>query len=291
MGHGISPPVGILRGLLGGRAKAIEHARRPEALARSLSRPPLEGLDWLGHRPSARAPLLYRLLLGFGRFVLMRVCAVRLEVEGRENLPRGGFMAAAALHRGWVDPLAVILALPVEPRVWFLGSAATAFSRRWMEWLLRRTGGILPVWRGGADVAVHVDAARAVVQEGGVLCLFIEGAIVGPPDRVWPGVRSGAGLLALRTNVPIVPIALIGGDELHRGRRIALRILPPTTVAELLDGAPASAPDTRDELRAARTIVRALAARIDAALVELAPLVTDPPTKPRRWRWLTRLFR
>jgi 1-acyl-sn-glycerol-3-phosphate acyltransferase len=273
------------------RDDAIARAKRPEQLARSLGRPALEGLDWLGHRPSARAPLLYRFLLGLGRFVLLRLCAVRLEVEGRENLPRGGYIAAAALHRGWVDPLAVILALPVEPRVWFLGSAATAFSRRWMEWLLRRTGGILPVWRGGSDVSVHVTAAKAVVDEGGVLCLFIEGAIVGPPDRVWPGVRSGAGLLALRTDAPIVPIALIGGDELYRGRRIALRILPPTTVAELLRGESAPTADTRDELRAARTVARAIAARIDEALVDLVPRVTDPPQRPRRWRWLTRLFR
>jgi 1-acyl-sn-glycerol-3-phosphate acyltransferase len=283
--------VGILRGLLGGRAKAIVRARRPEALARSLDRPPLEGLDWLGHRPSARAPFLYRLLLGLGRFVLLRLCAVRIEVEGRDNLPHGGYIVAAALHRGWVDPLAVILALPVEPRVWFLGSGATAFSRRWMEWLLRRIGGILPVWRGGADVAVHVDASRAVVEEGGVLCLFIEGAIVGPPDRVWPGVRSGAGLLALRTDAPIVPIALIGGDELYRGRRIALRILPPTSVTALLNSGDLPAADTRDELRAARTVVRAIAAQIDAVLPELAARVADPPSKPRRWRWLTRLFR
>ena len=51
------------------------------------------------------------------------------------------------------------------------------------------------------------------------------------------------------------------------------------------------AADTRDELRAARTVTRAIAARIDEALVELAPRVVDPPHKARRWRWLTRLFR
>jgi 1-acyl-sn-glycerol-3-phosphate acyltransferase len=270
---------------------AVDRAKRPDELRRSLGRATPEGLNWLGHRPSAKAPVLYRVLLGFGRFVLLRICAVRLSVEGLENLPRGGYIAAAALHRGWVDPLAVILALPVEPRVWFIGSAPTAFRRRWMEWLLRRTGGILPVWRGGSDVSVHVTAANAVVEEGGILCLFIEGAIIGPPDRVWPGVRSGAGLLALRTDAPIVPVALIGGDELYRGRRVALRILPPTTVSELLGGQPLPAADTRDELRAARAVTRAIAARIDEALIELAPRVIDPPQQPRRWRWLTRLFR
>ena len=285
-------PVGILRGLLGRRERAIARARRPEELARSRGRPALEGLAWLGHRPSARAPLLYRVLLGFGRFVLFRIFAVRLLVEGRENLPSGPYIAAAALHRGWVDPLAVILSLPLEPRVWFIGSAATAFSRRWVEWLLHRTGGILPVWRGGADVTAHVASANAVAEEGAVLCLFIEGGIGGPPDRVWPGARAGTGLLALRTGVPIGPMALVGGDELYRGKRIALRILPPATVQELL-GNPTTLPatDTRDELRTARQVVREIARRIDAVLPDLVPLVVDPPDKKRRLQWLTRLFR
>jgi 1-acyl-sn-glycerol-3-phosphate acyltransferase len=245
----------------------------------------------LGRRPSAKAPWLYRLLLGFGRFVLFRIFGVRLIIEGQENLPSGGYIAAAALHRGWVDPLAVILALPIEPRVWFIGSAATAFRRRWVEWLLHRTGGILPVWRGGADVKVHVDAAQAVIGEAAVLCLFIEGGIVGPPDRVWPGARAGTGLLAIRTAAPIVPIALVGGDELYRGKRIALRVLTPTTVTELLGETTLPEANTRDELRAARAIVKQIAAQIDAALIDMVPLVADPPDKKRRLRWLTRLFR
>ena len=88
-----------------------------------------------------------------------------------------------------------------------------------------------------------------------MLCLFIEGAIVGPPDRVWPGVRGGSGLLALRTGAPIVPFALAGTDELYRGKRIAARILPPVSVAELLGADwPGQPPeqDTRAELEMAR---------------------------------------
>ena len=282
--------VGILGRLLGGGDQTVARARRPEALARSRGRPAQEGLDWLGHRPSARAPLLYRLLLALGEFFLYRLCAISVEVDGREHLPRGGYLAAAALHRGWIDPLVVIRALPREPRVWFLGSAASAFDRRWKEWLLRRTGGLLPVWRGGG-VEVHVAAARAVAEERAVLCLFIEGGIVGPPDRVWPGARAGAGLLALRADIPIVPIALIGSDELYRGRRIAARILPSVSVAELLGGDRLPPPDTRDELRAARAVVRAIAQRIDSVLPALAARVADGPDKPRRWRWLTRLLR
>lgn len=137
--------MGILGRLLGGGQQTVAGARRPQALAANRGRPALEGLDWLARRPSARAPRFYRLLSALGEAFLYRVCAIHVEVEGREHLPRGGYLAAAALHRGWIDPLVVLRALPVEPRVWFLGSAASVFDRAWKEWLLRRTGGLR--WR------------------------------------------------------------------------------------------------------------------------------------------------
>lgn len=284
----------LLSRILGGGDESIRRARRPAELAASRGRPATEGLDWLGRRPGPRAGLLYRLLLSVGEFILYRVAAVRVEVEGREHLPNGGYILAAALHRSWIDPLVVLRALPREPRPWFLGSAATAFDKRWKERLLHHTGGMLPVWRGGADVEVHVRAARAVVEEGAVLALFIEGAIVGPPDRVYPGIRAGSGLLALRTDAPIVPFALAGADELYRGKRIGARILPAVTLAELLGdewpGTPPP-PNTREELRLARRVTRLLAERIDAQLDELVARSADAPHHPRQWCWLTRLMR
>lgn len=283
----------ILRRLLGGGDEQVERARRPEALATSRGADVREGLDWLKRPPSRRAPLLYRILLGLGELFLFGLCGIRVETAGRNQLPRGGYIVAAALHRGWIDPLVVLRALPREPRVWFMGSAASAFDRRWKEMLLRRTGGLLPVWRGGG-IDVHVQAARAVAEQGAVLCLFMEGAIVGPPDRVWPGVRSGTGLLALRTDMPIVPIALVGSDRLYRGRRIACRILAPTSARELAaDQWPALPvePNTREELRLARLITQRIAARIDAALPELSASVGDPSGTRHRWTWLTRLMR
>jgi 1-acyl-sn-glycerol-3-phosphate acyltransferase len=239
--------------------------------------------------------LLYRLLLGLGEGFLYGVCRIRVEVEGHDVLPgSGGYILAAALHRNWIDPLIAIRAVPRQPRVWFLGSAPTAFDKPWKERLLRRTGGILPVWRGGRGVAVHVEATQAVIDEGAVLCLFIEGAIVGPPDRVWPGVRGGSGILALRTGAPIVICAMTGSHELYRGKRIAVRLMAPTSAADLLgDAWPAEMPakDSRDELRLARQVTQAIAARIDAVLPEMAARVADPPDRSRRWRWLTRLMR
>ncbi|HUG49216.1 MAG TPA: lysophospholipid acyltransferase family protein [Candidatus Limnocylindria bacterium] len=286
--------MGLLNRILGGGEETIARARRPQELAASLGRPALEGLEWLGRRPSRRAPLLYRLLVTVSELVLYRLCAIRLRVVGRENLPQGGYILAAAIHRNWIDPLVVLRALPREPRPWFMGGAPTVFDRRWKERLLHRLGGFLPVWRGGADVGVHIAAASAVIEEEAVLVLFFEGAVSGPPDRVAPASRAGAGLLALRTGAPIVPFALAGTRELYRGKRIGVRILPAVTLAELLgeEWPPVPPPPgTRDELRLAHRITRRLAERIDPELPALLAWSEDPPHTPRRWRWLSRLLR
>lgn len=282
----------VLRRLLGGGDTAIARARRPQAMADALAAPPPEGLDWLGRPPSARAPRLYRLLVWLAERFLFGLSDLRVDVRGQERLPLGGYVAFCALHRSWVDPLVLVHALPREPRVWFMGSGATAFDRRWKERLLHRIGGLLPVWRGGTDVAVHERAARAVVEEGAVLALFAEGAIAGPPDRP-ARMRDGAALLALRTGAPIVPVAICGAEELYRGKRITVRILGPKTPAELLGATWRSTPppDSREELRTAHALTKAIAAHLAEAVAEAYPATVDPPDSPRRWKWLTRLMR
>jgi 1-acyl-sn-glycerol-3-phosphate acyltransferase len=218
---------------------------------------------------------------------------VRLRVEGRDLLPHTGYVLAAAVHRGWVDPLVTIRALPTEPRPWFIGSGPSQFQHRWREALMRRVGGMLPVWRGGLDPDVHVVGARAVVEAGCPFVVFIEGAVAGEPDRLHR-VRAGVGLLAVRLgDVPIVPMALAGSDDLYRGKRVAIRILPASTARELAgpewpDVLPL--PDTRDEIRLARLVTDRLAERIQAAVSELYPHTVDPPRHARRWRWLRGLF-
>lgn len=278
--------------LFGGGAESIERARRPQQLAESLEEAPLEGIDWLGRPPTPSAPLLYRVLVRLAEWFLFGLCRIRVDVRGAEMLPPEGYIAVCAVHRSWIDPLLLVHALPTEPRPWFMGSGASAFDRRWKERLLLRTGGLLPVWRGGTDVSVHVRSAQAVVESGGVLALFAEGRIGGPPDEP-SRMRSGAALLCLRTSAPIVPVAICGAEQLYRGKRIRVEILPPTTPSELLGPrrrVPAE-PDTRDEFREAHALTRAVSERLAPTLASAYPETADPPTAPRHWRWLTRLLR
>jgi 1-acyl-sn-glycerol-3-phosphate acyltransferase len=244
-----------------------------------------EGLAWLGRPPESHATLLYRLVRLAARFVAFGLFRFRIESTGAELLPRGGgYLLMAAAHRGWMDPFVVMHALPSEPRAWFLGSGPSTFSVRWREVLIHRLGGLLPVWRGGVGMEQHVASARAVLGGGGVFVQMPEGTISGPPGRLGP-FRHGAGVIALRTGAPIVPMAIAGTEELYIGKRMAARILPPTTVAELLgttwDGV-VPLPGTRAELHLARAVVAALADRLGPVVEELHPATVDPPGR-RRW--------
>ncbi len=227
------------------------------------------------------------------RFLLFGVFRFRIETSGQELLPAGGFFLVGAAHRGWMDPFLVEHALPPEPRKWFLGSGPSTFTSPWREWLVRRIGGLLPVWRGGVGIDSHVASARAVLEAGAVFTQMPEGTVNGPAGRLGP-FRPGAALIALRLDARIVPFAMAGTEELYVGRRMATRILAPTTVGELAGAGwegVVPPPGSREELELARRISEALAARLGPVVEELYPPTVDPPEHPRRWRRrLTWLF-
>ena len=276
----------------GGSTQPTRRRRRPppgrispQALADARGGA-LEGLQWLGRTPEARASIFYRLVRLFARAVIFGMFRFRIATSGQEHLPAGGYFIVGAAHRGWMDPFLVVHALPTEPRVWFLGSGPSTFTSRWREWLVHRLGGLLPVWRGGIGIEQHVASARAVTGNGAVFAQMPEGTVSGPAGRIGP-FRVGWALIALRIGAPIVPLAMAGTEELYLGKRMASRILPATSVEELLGGAwdgVLPAEGSREELDLARRLSDALAARLGPVVEELHPGTVDPPSHPRRFR-------
>jgi 1-acyl-sn-glycerol-3-phosphate acyltransferase len=258
----------------------------PEAMAAARGGA-VEGLAWLGRQPEAKASLFYRSIRLLVRFLCFVVFRFRIATSGQEHVPTGGgYLAVAAAHRGWMDPFVVMHALPAEPRAWFLGSAPSALTSRTREWLARSVGGLLPVWRGGVGIDAHVDSAKAVIANGAVFVQMPEGTVSGPPGRLGP-MRNGWAIIAQRTDAPILPIAMAGTEELYIGRRMASRVLPPTSVRELAglpSDAPLPEPGSRDELALARVLSDRLAERLGPVIEALHPGTMDPPDHPRRLR-------
>jgi len=230
--------------------------------------------------------VLYRLLRLVARGLLFGVFRFRIATSGQEHLPAGGYLLIAAAHRGWMDPFVAMHAVPAEPRCWFLGSGPSTFTSRWRERLIHRLGGLLPVWRGGLGIEGHVLSAKAVVDAGAVFVQMPEGTVNGPAGRLGP-FRPGAALIALRTGATIMPLAMAGTEELYIGRRMASRVLPPTSARELLgdtwDGVMPE-PDSRAELELAKRASEALAARLAPVVASLHPGTVDPPSHRRRFR-------
>lgn len=248
--------------------------------------------------PSARASGGYRLLLAVVRTIGRGIFGFRTEVRGRANLPgsadgrpAGGWIAAGLPHRTWVDPFVVVDELPIEPRLIFFGDGPAMFRSGWRRWLVRRVGGVIPIWPGGDRRAIdgYIAAASTALDAGAVLCLFPETGPPTPPGSARP-FGSGLAYFAMRTGAPIVPLILGGTEDLYRGRRFRLDVLAPVTWQELAGVPPGTAPPepwSSAERRIARRMTRTFHERTSDAVAAAHGATTSETGVRKRWRWLT----
>ena len=192
---------------------AREHA--PEAGSRPprVDSQPLRGFH---ERALARGvnPLLYWPLRAL--LVPFFLVYFRMQRIGREHLPRRGPLLLASNHRSFLDPF--VIGTLVRRPVYYMAKREL-FERRWLAWLLSGLGAF-PVDRGAGDAAA-MDTARAILARGDCVVVFPEGTRVRPGPLGKP--RRGLGRLALETGVPVVPVAVIGTEEVRRGWRIRPR--------------------------------------------------------------------
>src|SRR5437762_13203493 len=94
-----------------------------------------------------RANLGYRIVRMVG-VPLLKLC-FRFDVKGRENIPRRGRgnYIVIANHLNWLDEFTLLLLFPIEPRLHFLADPTILVTRRSQWWLVRTTGGYVPVVR------------------------------------------------------------------------------------------------------------------------------------------------
>lgn len=189
-----------------------------------------EGVAWLGRQPWAEASLSYRALRLTLRLVL-GAFGMRVHGVGLDRLATSGpRLLVGAPHRRYYEAFALGIGAPAAPRIWWLGLGPFIVGRgRVRSTLLRRLGGLLPVWRGTSGIETHLNAASAVFAVGAHYGVMPEGGTTGPSDR-FAEFRPGAAIIALRTGVPIVPVVFR-----FQNRRIGL---PSVEVIALEDTSP-----------------------------------------------------
>ena len=197
---------------------------------------------------------------------------LRVRIEGRERLA-----AEPAIycfnHLGWADPFVLMAVLPFRPRLYFFGpkeeDMGVGARNRVMVW----TGTPIPFRPEKDDLLRTTRRVHAVLTGGAVMAIAGEGRIHASESELWP-LSEGTAYFALRSGVPIVPIAINGTSWLRFRGRIRVRV-----------GEPQSAGGRPD-----REVVDGLTLRTWAALhamVRDAPEVAEPG---RFGRWLTERF-
>lgn len=129
-----------------------------------------------------------------------------LEIEGQENFPEEGPLLVVGNHFSMVDIAAFVRAAPYPME--FIGGAVFANAPKFMA-VFPRMWGYLPVFRGtGSHFALR--EAEKVLNKKRALAVFPEG---GSHARMLRPPRPGTAFLAVRTQALVLPIGLIGMDE------------------------------------------------------------------------------
>jgi 1-acyl-sn-glycerol-3-phosphate acyltransferase len=151
----------------------------------------------------------------------------RVRIHGRGKVPRSGAFVVAPSHRSLMDIF--FTAYITRRRIRFMAKREL-FAKPFLAWLLTAGGGF-PVDRGSADRAALRSAQQALAA-GEPVAVFPEGTRNHGPD-IGP-LFDGAAYLAARLEVPVVPVAIGGSEEIlasgkviPRFRRVAIVVGEP----------------------------------------------------------------
>ncbi len=167
-------------------------------------------------------PLLYRLLRAVGRPLLRSL--FRLQVFGVEHLPPRGPYILAANHSNYLD--GVVLGATVPQKIAFLVMPRVYHSTPLHPPFHRHVGSI-PINLERPDPGAIRRALR-VLEESGVVGIFPEGPFSNNGQLVQG--QPGVAVIALRSGVPVVPVAIRGTFEALLGRPLHIPRPSPLSV-------------------------------------------------------------
>jgi 1-acyl-sn-glycerol-3-phosphate acyltransferase len=161
--------------------------------------------------------------------MLLRICMIRVDVTGGENLDRDQVYVFVSNHFSLVDTPLMFGSMPHEFRIL---ARHNLWRIPFLGWHLKRSGHV-PVERESPSAAARsLKQAAAKIHEGFSLLIFPEGGRT--RQTTMRRFKSGAARIAIEAGCPIVPMAIIG----------TRKILPPSSAhlhpgrAELRIGEP-----------------------------------------------------
>ncbi len=161
----------------------------------------------------SNVPAPNRFLYGAARSAMNAVLRFgqKLTVEGLENIPETGPAIIAPNHLSVQDSTVLLGVLPRLTR--FVGKAE--YVDDWTTRFLFLALGNIPVDRADSESGANaLAAAAAVLEQGDLFGIFPEGTR--SRDGLLHKGKTGVARLALQTGAPIIPVGLIGTDEMQK---------------------------------------------------------------------------
>jgi 1-acyl-sn-glycerol-3-phosphate acyltransferase len=182
---------------------------------------------------------------------LIITLTARLHVRGLYNVPRKGPLLLAPNHLAWADIPLIPLHLPFK--VVYMGKEEYFNSK--MAWLIRFLGAF-PVKRGEADRQA-LRTAEDQLKKGNVVAVFPEGTR--SRTHTLAQGHAGLGMIALRTEAPVIPVAIWGSENVLKkfGARVTI------CYGEPLVFKPKGTKVTREDIEeATETVMRKIASML-----------------------------
>jgi 1-acyl-sn-glycerol-3-phosphate acyltransferase len=176
-------------------------------------------------------------------------------------------------HLNWVDPLVLLAVLPLRPHYAMFGPKEADMTRGARNRLMAWAGFGIPYRPEKTDVLPTTRRVGAVLGRGWVIVIAGEGRIHRGEHELTP-LADGPAYFAIRSQVPLIPLAVNGTSWLAFRRGVRIRV-----------GEPIAPPD-----RANREAVASLTGQLEAALLAMTADFPEPPPSGRVFRRLTEWF-
>ena len=247
----------------------------------------------------------------FRRWLLRRFIKAffQVRIENPQYIPTAPNVLTAN-HLSHLDPFLILAFVPPHPYYYILGDARTLYNKRWKRWLLGWAGGVIPLERWWKEELAVIAAAQAdrpdlqplaetiqrdvpngssiqqmrqidqavqaILGQGDGILIFPEGRLGEQEGQMHP-MKRGTVIYAMRSGVPVVPIAIMGTKDLYLRKRLTLRFGPPVSMPH--------------RPRPKRQEIDDALAQLEQAFATLLPAdYQDPPGPKVLGHWLNHLF-
>jgi len=159
-----------------------------------------QNLDNYEVRPKCIRYLLGYLVLFLGTFL------TKIKLKGTDNIPKNGPFIVVCNHFNRLDPPFVIYAIKKPINFLMASDQIVEAEIMWAPWLY----GFIPTNRKNIAPST-IRRSLGALQNGEIVGIFPEGNAT---EQVLRKSKNGAAYLAMNANVPILPMSIIGMDNI-----------------------------------------------------------------------------